>query len=73
MSVERVMSENDWRRGEIRWTQENHHPHGCGDRSDSSLCAQNLDGTCTRETCAYYGLAASPMNCDAASGDRDAG
>jgi len=55
------MTENE-RRQEIRWTQENHAPHGCGDMGDGFQCAQNLDGTCNRKTCAYYGLTASSMN-----------
>jgi hypothetical protein len=48
------------RREAIRWTQENKHPHGCGDRGGAEiLCHQNLDGTCNLKTCDYYGLTAS--------------
>lgn len=46
-------------RKEIRWTQINNHPHGCGDMSDGPLCEQNLDGTCPRASCRYFGLTAS--------------
>jgi hypothetical protein len=44
------------RLAEIAWTRENHAPHGCGDRIDAEFCEQELDGTCHRASCDYYGL-----------------
>lgn len=46
-------------RDEIRLTQESNSPHGCGDKTEGAVCYQQLDGTCVRLTCAYYGLTAS--------------
>jgi hypothetical protein len=53
------MTMNSRLRAEILWTQEHKHPHSCGDQEDGPLCAQNLDGTCDRKTCAYFGLKAA--------------
>lgn len=35
-------------------------PHGCGDSDDGPLCFMELDGTCPKETCAYYNPHRSP-------------
>ena len=47
------------RRETIAWTAKHKAPHSCGDREDGALCPQNLDGTCPRRSCDYFGLVAA--------------
>lgn len=52
---------DEQRKEEIRFTQETKTPHGCGDQTQGPSCSQELDGTCKRRSCAYFGLTAAKL------------